>query len=169
VLAALALKEFSLTDPSLIKTIILISFFLVFVLILILGAMYDKTKSRWSYLFWGACLIVIAIFSIVGIELVEALFNKDSFSDNLLPKDKEQFNIFAQFFSLFKWAFVLISGGIGVNLCSHGIINSKTQIISGLNEQQLNDIESNTLTIKRMIIGLGIFMVIGFVALWVKV
>jgi hypothetical protein len=131
--------------------------------------MYDKTKSRWSYLFWGACLIAIAIFSIVGIELVEAIFKKDSFSDDFLPKDKEQLSTFAQFVAVFKWSFVLISGGIGVNLCSHGIINSKTQIISELNEQQLNDIESNTVTIKKMIIGLGVFMVIGFIALWIKV
>jgi len=157
------------TDPDLIKTLWLIGFFIIFAFVVILAAMYDKSKSRWSYLYWGGCLISIAIFSIVGIELIEAIYKKDGFVDGFSPANQEQLSKFIQVVTVFKWSFVLIAGGIGVNLCSHGIINSKDKLSDTLDQQQLNHIESNTITIKKMIVGLGVFIFVGFIALWMKI
>lgn len=135
----------------------------------ILIAFFDKTRDRWSFLIYGFYLISIAIFSIVGIELLESIYEKKEFIKKLTSKEILQLKEFVQVITALKWAFTLVAGGIGVNLASYAIINEQAQSLENLTHEKLDEIRGKVLLSNKLIISAIVLMIIGFIALWIKI
>ena len=134
----------------------------------ILAAFFNGNRDRWTFLSYGFYLILIAIFSIVGIELLEALYQDKDILLKLDEAQKAQLKEFLQVITTLKWAFTLVAGGIGVNITSHAIINAQAQPLDNLAHEKLDEINRKVSLSNKLIISAIITIFIGFVAIWLK-
>ncbi|WP_434154631.1 hypothetical protein [Pseudomonas sp. JZ134] len=155
-------------NPYLLASALYLGVLLLIAFGVILAAFFDRKRDRWSFLGYGLYLILIAIFSIGGIELLEALYQKDGFKDGLTAVELGQLNEFVQVITALKWAFTLIAGGIGVNIASHAIINEQFRPLDNAANEKLALIDSRLKLSNRLIIFALCLMTAGFVILWLK-
>lgn len=139
-------------NPYLLASALYLGVLLLIAFGVILAAFFDRKRDRWSFLGYGLYLILIAIFSIGGIELLEALYQKDGFKDGLTAVELGQLNEFVQVITALKWAFTLIAGGIGVNIASHAIINEQFRPLDNAANEKLALIDSRLKLSNRLII-----------------
>lgn len=155
-------------NPYLLASALYLGVLLLIAFGVILAAFFDRKRDRWSFLGYGLYLILIAIFSIGGIELLEALYQKDGFKDGLTAVELGQLNEFVQVITALKWAFTLIAGGIGVNIASHAIINEQFRPLDNAAHEKLELIDSKLKLSNRLIVFALCLMTAGFVILWFK-
>ncbi|MEL7980481.1 hypothetical protein AAG584_10570 [Vreelandella titanicae] len=153
-------------NPALLASVSFFGILFVIAIVVIILAFFDTKRDRWTFLGYGSYLILIAIFSIVGIELLEALHQQKEFLEKLTDDNKRQLKEFVQVITTYKWAFTLVCGGIGVNITSHAILNEQENPLENVAHQKLDEISRKITFSNRLLwVALGLIMIgLGYIS-----